>query len=167
MKVATLLCSVALVACESTKLIGPTSVTPSSTGWVVQPKLPAPAVFSDSGSSAKKVAISNGYYEQSGTEVSKASWEGVAHYKYLTRRKINLGRIENSDFSISPTGRYAAITTDNGRSLKVYDAKTNRYFLQPLPPSVVAEYHWIEKEPALQLTLTQNMGIVRIAFPKK
>jgi hypothetical protein len=161
-----LLLAFQLIGCESSRNVGAQRATANSAAqWLAHPKTGVTDVFGNSAKNAERRFVSHGYYEQRGTEISNTSWEGVAHYSYLVRRGICIGRIENADFSISPTGRYAAITSNNGRALKLYDSRTNRYFIRSLPPAAIVGYHWLEKDCTLQLDLTHKPGALRIMFP--
>ena len=166
MKSTILILFVLLTACTpGTKVqSGEHRVMPSAeSGWIPQKNEPVPNVFGDAG---RKTNLGHGFYEQDGCVASSSSWEAVAHYRYLVHNGKSLG-ISSSGYSISPSGRFAALLTGPyDDTIKIYDSHTSRYFLHPIPRKSINAFDWSEDRHRLDLIFVDGTTIIRINYPK-
>lgn len=129
-----------------------------SATWEVHADVSVPNVF---GEAQKRKSVRHGFYEQGGSVPSNASWESVAHYTYLGHLGRSLGRA--SSYSISPTGRFAALPAEDG--MKIYDSWTNRHFSRPIPRKGITGYDWSVDERNLAVSF-EDATTVTIEIPE-
>lgn len=138
-----------------------------STEWAEHAQKPISNVF---GGTTPKRSLRGGYYEQSGSVASDASWEAVAHYTYLGHNGFQIG-IAQRPYSISPSGRFVVIpeqyvSGSTHHILKIYDSELNRFIRREIPPNVVRSYEWTNNECIVEVSFEDPNTVESITVPK-
>lgn len=136
--------------------------------WKNHPHEPVPHVF---GETTEKEYIRSGFYEQSGSVPSSASWESIAHYTFIAHNGHMIG-YAGRPYSISPSGRYLIIPVsylhgEKQHTLKIYDKKLNRYTLQYIPAMTISSYQWTPNEQSVEITSQETNKTTTIHLPTK